>query len=244
MKTIQGHLDASYASDNEAFRIMIGGDCSISPAIITSLTSVCDARKEKLGIIYFDGDADLTSPSQACAEGSSGILDSMVMGTLTQRSGCLESIEYFSRSDESPSVNRESIVLFGSDSPQPATEHWTYLLENGFKAYTRPIVQADPIACAMETLAWLDKGVDKIFLHFDVDVIDSGRFPLADYPHYAGLNVKQAMDVLKVFLGDERVMGYVVTEINVNNDLDGEMVRSLVEGIVEGFRAGRDRVNE
>ncbi|KAF2106954.1 hypothetical protein BDV96DRAFT_311358 [Lophiotrema nucula] len=65
--------------DNANFPIILGGDCSISPAIIKPLTDHLNTQNQKLGIIYFDGDVDLTLPSQTAAEGSSAILDSMTL---------------------------------------------------------------------------------------------------------------------------------------------------------------------
>jgi arginase len=115
-------------------------------------------------------------------------------------------------------------------------EHWTYLLENGLKAYTRPTVEKDPVKMAKEALEWLEERVEVVLVHFDVDVVDSGEFPLGNFPHYAGLGVEEAMACLGVFLGSLRLKGVVVTEVNPNNDPEGGMVRRLVDGIVEGLR--------
>ncbi len=45
---------------------------------------------------------------------------------------------------------------------------------------------------AAEALALLEARADRILVHFDVDVIDSAEFPLADWPHYQGLTLKEA----------------------------------------------------
>ncbi|OCL06076.1 Arginase/deacetylase [Glonium stellatum] len=216
------------------FPIFLGGDCSITPAVFSSFTRWHQGKRA--GLLYMDGDADLTLPSQTTAEGSSGILDSMVMSHLTRRKGGLKSMEIFSQPDGSSLVNPENTVLFGFDPLQPATEHWVYLLENGFKAFTRPSVQADPIGCATKALQWLESRVDVIMLHFDVDVIDSGMFPLANYPHYAGLEFEQAMSAINVFLKSRKVMGLVITEVNPNNDPNGWMVEKLVDSLVQSFK--------
>ena len=77
--------------------------------------------------------------------------------------------------------------------------------------------------------------VDVVVVHFDVDVVDSAEFPLANYPHYAGLAAVEAWEVLGVVLGDEMVKAVVVTEVNPGNDPEGWMVGELVEAIGKGL---------
>ena len=227
------------------FPIILGGDCSITPAIFSAFSHW--HPNKKVGLLYVDGDADLTLPSQTSAEGSSGILDSMVISHLTRREGGLEQMKDFSHPDGSALVNPENVVLFGFDPLQPATEHWVYLLENGFKCFTRPSVQKDPIGCARKALAYLEDRVNIILLHFDVDVIDCGLFPLANYPHYAGLRFKNATGSVGHFLQHEKVQGLVVTEVNPNNDSVAHrnvqkgdervtMVERLVDELVLSFK--------
>ena len=147
----------------------------------------------------------------------------------------------FARVDGSPLITASNIVLFGFDPLQPATEHWVYLLENGFKAFTRPTVRQSPVRCAKEALKWLKERVDVIYVHFDVDVIDSGLYPLANYPHYAGLDFEEAMTVLHEALKCDIVHGLTLTEVNPNNDPDGTMVQRLVDGVVKGMAQRRQQ---
>lgn len=232
LERIKAHLPS--ALDEHAFPIVLGGDCSITPAVVSSLASILSPG-QKFGLLYIDGDADLTLPAQTEADGSTAIMDSMCITHLTGRPGGLASMRAFARPDGSPLIDPQNIVLFGFDPLQPSAEHWTYLLENGFKAFTQPTVQSDPIGCAKAALAWLSQMVDTIFVHFDVDVIDSGQFPLANYPHYNGLGIDQAMSVLDQVLSAPNVRSLTITEVNPNNDPDGAMVRRVVDGVVHGM---------
>ena len=139
----------------------------------------------------------------------------------------------FARPNGKPLIDPDNIVLFGFDPLQPSSEAWTYLLEHQFKAYSRPTVQKDSVLKA--ALEWLRQRVDVILVHFDIDVVDSGEFPLANYPHYAGLTADQALAALEEALGCEQVRGLIVTEINPNNDPDGRMVERVVDAIVRGI---------
>lgn len=214
--------------------IFVGGDCTIAPAIYSAL---CDMSALKIGIIYFDGDCDLTLPHQTDSEGSTAILDSMVMSHYTHREGCLESMKTFSRPGGAPLVEPSNIVLLGQDPNQPSIEHWTYICENRFKCLFRPTVAANPERAAREAISYLkEQGCEAIFIHFDVDVIDCAEFPLANYPHYAGLKFDEACVVLNTLLAEiDRLAGIVVTEVNPNNDPTGEMVNRLTDALAGAF---------
>ena len=147
----------------------------------------------------------------------------------------------FGHPDGSRFLTPENVGRFGFDPLQPATEHWVYLLENGFKCFTRPTVKTSPVECAEKAVKWLEERVDVIPLHFDVDVIDSGVFPLANYPHYAGLPFEGVMGATNIFLPSEKVRGLVVNEVNPNNDPTGIMVTKLVDGLV-GALVARNRM--
>ena len=244
MRAAHHYLTSQTQRLDQSFPIILGGDCSITPAVFSAFNHWHENKR--LGLLYVDGDADLTLPSQTSTEGSSGILDSMVMTHLTRRDGGLQQMGEFSRPDGSALVTPENVVLFGFDPLQPATEHWVYLVENGFKCFTRPTVQQDPIRSAKKALEYLEEHVDIILLHFDVDVIDSGLFPLANYPHYAGLGFEKALSAINCFLQSEKVRGLVITEVNPNNDLGNHqvqivgqtsttMVQQLVNGIVSAL---------
>ena len=229
-------LPSTWPVENN-INIFLGGDCSITPAILTGLHHAASPNKDpKIGILYTDGDVDLTLPSTSTeADGSSHILDSMVLTHLTRRPGCLDSMSPFTKPDGSPLVNAENIVLFGFDPLQPSPDHFAYLLQHQFRCFPRTAVRADPLGSARAALDWLKERVDVVVVHFDVDVVDSAEFPLANYPHYAGLAAVEAWEVLGVVLGDEMVKAVVVTEVNPGNDPEGWMVGELVEAIGKGL---------
>jgi arginase len=225
--------------DDSTLPLIIGGDCSITPAFLSAL---CNKQDKRIGILYFDGDVDLSLPanSHEPTDSDTCVLDSMVVSHLIQRPGSLASMQTFSRLNSKgeafPLVNKENIVLFGFDPLQPKPQHWLYLLEHGFKAFGAPTVQKDPKAVAKEAITWLEDRCDGVFVHFDVDVISSAEFPLGNYPHYAGLAFEEAIAALEVFVKSEKLVGLVVTEINPGNDGTGEMVERLVDGVVGAFK--------
>jgi arginase family enzyme len=220
--------------------LFLGGDCSMAPSVLCALHHISSS---KTGIIYFDGDCDLSLPGDSHDPGRSGILDSMVLSHYTQRARCLESIRgTLAKPDGTPLVDASNIVLFGQDPLQPSVERWTYLCENQFKCFFRSTVAANPATTARAALNYLsEQGCDAILVHFDVDVIDSGEFPLANFPHYAGLQFEQAAEALNIFLSEANgLLGLALTEVNPNNDPSGDMVTRLVDAVTDGLHRKRE----
>ena len=119
----------------------------------------------------------------------------MVLTHYTCREGCLVSMKEFCLSESGgPNVTTENTVLFGFQPEEMKLEHWTYLVENRFKCYTCPTVRKDPKGKAEEALKWLGSKVERFLLHFDVDTIDSGRFPIGNFPHYTGMMFEEVME--------------------------------------------------
>jgi arginase family enzyme len=112
--------------DNSTISLVLGGDCSITPAILSAL---CNRQNKRIGILYFDGDVDLSLPatSQETADSDVSVLDSMVFSNLTRWLGSLASMHAFSRVDSNgnatPLVDKDSIVFFGFDPLQPRPQH-------------------------------------------------------------------------------------------------------------------------
>ena len=215
---------------SQKLQLILGGDCSIELGVLSGLNALYPEKR--IGVLYFDGDADLSIPT----DDKTGILDSMVISRLLRREGGLKSMKQFGKLDGSPLVDKDSIVLFGFDPDEPKTSHWCYLAEGGYKVFCRPTVSSNPCGKAAEALSWLEDRVDKILIHFDLDVIDSAKYPIGNFPHYGGLNYDEAMTVLKVFLSSRKLVGLVITEINPNNDTStGQMVENLVKDVSQCF---------
>jgi len=126
-------------------------------------------------------------------------------------------------------------VLFGLDVLQPKPQHFSYLLDNHFRVFTGQAVIADPVGAMMEALTFLKKSCDLVLLHFDVDVVDSGQWPLENYPSYGGVEFSTIKMAVQTELADKAVVGLVVTEVNPNNDQTRVMLEELVEALVGGF---------
>ena len=74
-------------------------------------------------------------------------------------------------------------------------------------------------------------------MHLDVDVLHTGLFPLANFPHFAGLTLEAARVCLNEFTSGEKFGGLIITEVNPGNDPDGRLIKTLVAVVAEALAA-------
>jgi arginase len=201
--------------------LVLGGDCTITLGVVAGAAR----HHPQLGLVYFDGDADLTSP----AISGSGVLDSMGMAHLLGRGAT--DLTYLG--PRYPLLRPHEVVLFGFDPGEVEPLEWDVVAKERLANYPAPQVRASPVDTAVEALNHLEGQVGAVLLHFDVDVIDDGDFPIADCPHRAGLTLDEAMSCLAVFASTPKLVGIVITEVNPDKDPDGTLLSRFASRVVE-----------
>jgi arginase len=215
---IAQRVAASVAEIRAAGRLplVLGGDCTITLGVLAGSGS--DG-----GLVYFDGDADLHTPEET----DSAVADTMGM-THMLGGGSPRLARLGSRY---PLLNPGQVVLFGFDPAELDTLQWTEVASRHLYAAPAPAVRADPAGEARRALRYLDRRCDSYLVHFDVDVLHTGLFPLANFPHFAGLGLDEASACLDEFTGGEKFGGLVITEVNPDHDPSGELLGALVKTV-------------
>src|SRR5690349_15132075 len=217
---------AEVAAIRQAGRLplVLGGDCTITLGALDG--------SGPGGLVYFDGDADLNTPERSGpVQGGSGVADTMGM-THMLGGGSPRLARLGSRF---PLLRPGQVVLFGFDPAELDTFQWTELASRHLYAAPAPAVRADPAGQAWRALGYLNRRCDSYLVHFDVDVLHTGLFPLANYPHFAGLTLDEAGTCLDVFAGGEKFGGLVITEVNPGNDPSGELLRTLAARVARAL---------
>ena len=203
--------------------LVLGGDCTITLGAL-------DGFGEG-GLVYFDGDADLSTPERS----DSAVADTMGM-THMLGGGSPRLARLGSRY---PLLRPDRVVLFGFDPAELDTGEWTELASRHLYAAPAPAVRADPAGQACAALAYLARRCDSYLVHFDVDVLHTGLFPVANYPHFAGLTLDEVSVCLNEFGGGERFGGLVITEVNPDHDPSGQLLRTLAARVVRALAPAR-----
>ena len=212
------------AVERELIPIVLGGDCTITLGVVAGLLR----HQPDLGLIYFDGDADLTTPETT----HSGIFDSMgVAHLIGQGDPDLAHI-----GPRFPLLEQDRIILFGFHPYEIEPEESRVLEASAMAKYPVTSMDDRPVEFATQARARLEERARAIALHFDVDVMDSAEMPLADWPHYDALSFGDAMRCLSVFVGSPKLAALVVTEINPDHDPDGLLVRQFIDAFAGAMR--------
>jgi arginase len=201
--------------------LVIGGDCTITLGVVGAFVR----RHPDVGLIYLDGDIDVSTPDST----TSGILDTMGMAHLLG----VGAPELAGAGPRQPLLSGDHVVAFGHDEIESSAEQRAWLAGQGVASFpTQGITDAREQADrACQEIA---SRADPVLVHFDVDVIDSTDFPLADFPHFnEGLSYEDAITALRAFCSLEGFGGLVVTEINPHRDVDGSLVDRLVGDLVD-----------
>jgi len=206
--------------------LVLGGDCTITLGVLAGMGL---AGVGGPGLVYFDGDADLHTPSPA----GSGVADTMGMThMLGGGSPVLSGL-----GSRSPLVRPEQVALFGFDPAELDTAQWTELVSRHLYAAPAPVVRRDPVGAARAARSYLASSAGSYLVHFDVDVLHTGLFPLANFPHFNGLKLAEVNAALGEFAAAEAFGGLVITEVNPSNDPSGELVRTLAGVVTEALAA-------
>jgi arginase len=203
--------------------LVLGGDCTVTLGVVAGL-----ARHVDVGLVYVDGDADLNTPETS----SSGVLDTM--GVTHLLGGGAPALA--GAGPRSPLLPADHLELFGFDPGELDTGQWTRLVEHRLSATPAPLVRQDPVQRAGAALRRLESRADAVLVHLDVDVLDTNTFPLANFPHAAGLTLTELAACLRVLCHSSAFAGLVLTEVNPDHDPDGDLLRQLVEVLVAALR--------
>jgi len=212
------------AVERELIPIVLGGDCTITLGVVAGLLR----HQPDLGLIYFDGDADLTTPETT----RSGIFDSMGVAHMIG-AGDPDLAHIGPRF---PLLEQDRIILFGFHPYEIEPDESRVLASSPMAKYPVTSMDGRPVELAAQARARLEDRARAITVHFDVDVMDSAEIPLADWPHYDALSFGDAMRCLSVFVGSPKLAALVVTEINPDHDPDGLLVRQFVDAFAGAMR--------
>jgi arginase len=175
---------------------------------------------------------DLSSPDTT----TSRVLDAMGVAHLLG----VADTELAQLTGVTPMLADQRLVLFGYDEGDPETFQERALRQRpDLLRFADRQVRADPTGCATAALTALHHASDGVIVHFDVDAVDSGDLPLANFPHYGtGVTLDQASQVLTVAAATAGLTAVVLTEVNPSHDPSGQQLRRYVHAVTDSLSAG------
>jgi arginase len=202
--------------------LVIGGDCTITLGVIAGFRR----SYPRVGLVYVDGDADLGVPDSG--DRDSGVFDAM--GIRHMLGGGAPELSGLGGTP--PLLEPSRLAMVGCDPREIDDGGRRFLADLGVSFQDGPALRADPVGTAARALAAIESSADPIVVHFDVDVIDSGDLPLANFPHYgSGVRLEDAVACVHALRRHPAFAGIVLTEVNPTYDADGSVLRRYVDGV-------------
>jgi arginase len=227
VRAAQAVADAvEFAVQDGSVLLVLGGDCTVTLGVLAGLQRV----EPDTGLAYFDGDADLGTPGAG-----SGILDAMGIAHLLG----LAETELTGLFNSRPPLAERRLAMLGYDETDPDSYRQSVFdARRDLTRYPDHAVRADPVGCARGALAALQEA-NRLIVHFDVDAVDSGDLPLANFPHYGtGVPLAVARQVLSVLFAAPALSAVVLTEVNPSYDPSGDSLDRYLEAVTGALITG------
>jgi arginase len=218
-------VDAAAASADAV--LVLGGDCTIEVGVVTAFAR----RPERIGLLYLDAGPDLNVPSAVRL----GFLDWMGTAHLL---GLPEATSALSRvGPRFPLLEPDQIVFVAAIPDELTSWEHRVVAEKGLDVVWVDDVKGRARQAATEALGRFEHEVDRILVHFDVDVIDFTDFPAADFPTInAGLTLTEALECVEVFARHPKFAALTVSEFNPDHvDEQHTLVRAFVARLIDAI---------
>ncbi len=170
-----------------AYPVLLGGDHSITIAVVKALAHFF---KEEIGIIYLDAHLDLLEDwfmernSHAC-----------VLRRILELEGILQ----------------ENIAVIGYRSVSPQEKEF---LENAsIKLYSSYEIFEKGLKEFLLDLTGFLKGLKRVYVTVDVDVLDPAYAPGSGYPEPGGLTTRELLGILHAIGRKSRLQGMDIVEV-------------------------------
>jgi arginase len=203
----------------EAFVLLLGGNCTIEIAAVRALAAV----DRSLALCYLDLHADMNTPASVV----DGALDWMGLGCVLELDG--------SEPGLCPAglLDPDRVVLVGFDEAQATDWERAEIDRLGMTVVPVDVVAENPEKAGGMAIAALPADAGAIAVHFDVDVVDFTDAPLSENTgRNVGIPLSSAIACLTKLVADPRVRILTVTELNpLHGAADGSTLRRFVDGL-------------
>jgi arginase len=200
---------------------VIGGDDSALMGIIEGLRR---SLGSKIGMVYMDAHGDFNTPETT----PSGIIGGMDVAIVAGR-GPERLVAMF---EHSPLLPEENIVLYGVRDLDPLEAK--ALAESKVRVYPREKIKSQGAeTTAEEILRHVESKCSYLYLHIDLDVLDTSVFSAQGLPVPDGLSKEEFQSALKILVGSGKLCGVALMAFDAAKDADGSQARKIMELVTE-----------
>jgi arginase len=207
----------------ERFALVIGGDCSLLLGCLVGAR-----RGGRCGLVHVDGHMDFFHPGNYDAGSRLGSAAGMDLALATGRGEPLLT--------EWPGagaalVSDDDTIQVGDREVEDPDEESTGTLDGSITQFTvQEILRRGVTETCDGIVEWIDgRGLDRVWLHADLDVLDEKVMPAVDSPGTPGLDFEQLTEVLSRLIGTGRAIGLDVTIYDPELDAEEKYLPGIVD---------------
>lgn len=235
---LAGIVEASLLAGRFAF--VVGGDCSIL------LGCLLGARYGgRIGLLHVDGHHDFFHPGNYDTGTRLGSAAGMDLALATGRGELLLThwprvgMPLVADGDAIQIGTRDGEMLSSGPPGEPA-------LEPSIRRISVQDILVRGVAAALEDVrTHVERdGLERLWLHVDIDVLDATVMPAVDTPGSPGLDFAQLAELLANLVGTGRVLGMDLTIYDPELDPGGEHAPTIVNCIASAFPPIHSRARE
>jgi Arginase/agmatinase/formimionoglutamate hydrolase, arginase family len=190
---------------------LIGGDCGTEVAPVSYLNKRYEGD---LAVLWLDAHGDLNSPATSVTGNFHGMPLRLLLGN-----GDASLVgQCFSR------LLPEQVIMGGLRDLDPPEQE--FIDRNGISVLTVDDLERDP-GCVSRLIA--DKGFHNVYVHIDLDVLDSGKCPWGLCLTPDGIDNGVLMALLRDLKINTNVVGASVVELRPREGMDLKPLKDLIE---------------
>jgi arginase len=224
--------DASSAS---RFPVVLGGDCSILLGCLAGIR-----RGGRCGLLHVDGHSDFFHPGNYDSASRLGAAAGMDLALVTGRGELL--LTHWPPFGI-PLVVDDDVVQIGdreAEAPPAASSRDAAFTPPIVQLRVHEILQVGIAEVCRRAVKHLERrGLDRVWMHVDLDVLDERVMPAVDSPGSPGLDFAQLEELVSRILTTGRIVGLDVTIYDPARDPVGEHPPAIVDFLASGLAARR-----
>jgi arginase len=214
------------------FPVVIGGDCSI---LLGSVHGMRCARGR--GLVHIDGHSDFFHPGNYDTAKRLGAAAGMDLALASGRGELL--LTDWPEMGK-PLASDADIIQLGERNAESSSfkDYYGDIVQTKITQFTIQRVLADGAnATARRVIAKLEAGgLDQVWLHVDLDVLDQSVMPAVDSPGSPGLDYSQLTELVYALCTSGRIIGTNFTIYDPERDPETRYASRLVRCIADGIR--------
>jgi arginase len=202
-ENLRDRVEAEVAKGN--LPVVLGGDHSIAMGTLAGLSRHYHARKEKIGLVWFDAHADANTAETSPSGNIHGMPLAVALG--------LGAPSLVNLAGFSPMVDGSRAALVGIRDVDPAER--PNVRASGIGAFTmRDIDERGMRAVMDEAIKRATSGTAGIHVSFDLDGMDPDYAPGVGTPAAGGLSYREAHLAMEMLADTGKVLSAELVEVN------------------------------